>query len=148
MSIIDVLKGMFTPEEEMVSIEVIYEPEVKDTHGHWMSKEEVRKAAENFNENFDAGVAKANLFHLEETDKISILKTWINEELDVVVKGSDQELKAGTWVGMVKYHDKNLWELKKMGHLGGLSMGGKAYVDEETGEISGVDFSLMLGEGS
>lgn len=156
MSIIDTLKSLFSPkldsysndgekEWEMVSIDVVYEPNVKDTHGNWMTKEEIEKAAANFNENLKSGVVKSNLFHVTETDKFTILDTWVHKELDVTVDGSEEKLKAGTWVAKVKYNCPHLWKLKCSGAIGGLSMGGHAYINEETGEMTDLTFSNELG---
>ena len=48
--------------EEMVSYEVVYEPNTKDAHGEWMSTETVAKACEDFNNYLEAGVVQPNLF--------------------------------------------------------------------------------------
>ena len=151
MSVIEKLKSILSPkapqEEEMISIDVIYEPDTKDAHGNWMTKEEIEKAAQNFNENLKKGVVKSNLFHLEETDKFTVVDTWVHKELDVIVEGSGEKLKAGTWVAKVKYNCPKLWELKKEGAFAGVSLGGKARVNEETGEMTDLTFSEELGGG-
>lgn len=131
-------------EEEMKSYEVVYEPDTKDTDGHWMSKDTLEKACANFNENLASGKVKPNLFHLGETDAFTIEKTWVHQELDVIVKDSDQPIKAGTWIAELQYHDKELWELKKAGIIQGVSLGGKGYVDETSGEITGLTFDEDL----
>ena len=126
--------------EEMVSYEVVYEPNEIDSHGQWMSEDTVRKACENFNTNLEKGVVVPNLFHLAETELFSIEKTWINEELDVVVPQTDQPIKAGTWIAKIQYHDSDLWELKKSGVIQGVSIGGKGILNEETGELTEITF--------
>lgn len=127
--------------EEMVSYEVVYEPNVKDAHGQWMSLETVEKGCENFNANLNKGVVQPNLFHLQNTDAFSIEDTWIQKEFDVKVVQTDEVIKAGTWVAKIKYHDKELWELKKAGVIGGVSIGGSGYVNQETGEITDLTFN-------
>ena len=130
--------------EEMVSYEVIYAPDEVDSHGHWASVETLEKACEDFNKNLEAGIVKPNLFHLSETDSFSIESTWIQKEFDVTVAETGEPIKAGTWVGKIKYHDEDLWKMKKMGIIGGVSIGGKGLLNEETGEITSIYFSEPL----
>ena len=127
-------------DEEMVSYEVIYEPFVKDAHGEWMSDKTIEKAATNFNKNLEAGVVKANLFHLKETEAFTIEATWIQKELDVQVVQTGEIIKAGTWVAKIKYNDETLWSLKKSGVVSGVSIGAKGKINQETGEITNVTF--------
>lgn len=129
------------PKEEMISYEVVYEPNVKDSHDQWMTSETVEKACEDFNTNLKEGVVKSNLFHIADTDKFTVVDTWIHKELDVIVKGTDQPISAGTWVAKIQYHDADLWELKKSGVIGGVSIGAKGIVNEDTGEITQVTFN-------
>lgn len=126
--------------EQKIAYEVVYEPDTVDAHGEWMSAETIRKGCENFNENLSKGCIQSNLFHMEGTDKFTIEKSWINEELDVIVSGSDQPIKAGSWVVKIQYHDDNLWALKKADLIQGVSIGGMGYKNEETGEITGLTF--------
>lgn len=132
--------GLIKEKEEMVSYEVVYEPNTLDAHNQWMSEEEVEKACENFNKNLEAGVVKSNLLHVKDTEDFTIESTWIHKELDVVVDGTGQPIKAGTWIAKLKFHNEDLWALKKAGVLGGVSFGGKGYVNEETGEITNLTF--------
>lgn len=133
-------------DEQMISYEVIYEPNAKDAHGEWMSPETIVKGKENFDAARAAGLVKENLFHIVETDAFTIEKTWIQEEFDVVVIGSEQIIKAGTWVAKVKYNDPELWLLKKANAVGGLSIQCSGFTDEVTGEITGLDFGIELAE--
>lgn len=138
----------FVPEkkEEQISYEVIYEPDTPDAHGEWMSKEEIEKACENFNKNLKAGVVKANFFHLENTDLFEVVETWVHKELDVTVDGTNEPLKAGTWVAKIKYKNADLWELKKgEGFFGGVSFCGMSRTNPETGEMTDLTFD-GLGE--
>lgn len=132
--------------EEMVSYEVVYEPDTVDTHGQWMSRDTVEKACENFNKNLETGVVKSNLFHVVDTEDFSVVDTWIQKEFDVTVDGTNQPIKAGTWVAKLQFHDKDLWELKKAGVLGGVSIGAKGVLDEETGELTNITFDETLEE--
>ena len=131
-------------DEEMVSYEVIYEPFTKDAHGEWMSDKTIEKAMENFNKNLQAGVVQPNLFHLKDTEAFTIESTWIQKELDVQVVQTGEVIKAGTWVAKIKYNDADLWQLKKAGIVGGVSIGATGVINQETGEITNVKFD---GEG-
>jgi len=132
--------------EEMISYEVIYEPDVKDAHGEWMTAETIRKGKDSFDAARAAGLVKENLFHMAETDSFTIEKTWIQEEFGVVVIESQQVIKAGTWVAKVKYNDPELWLLKKANAVGGLSIQCSGVTDTETGEITDLDFGIELAE--
>lgn len=126
----------------MISYEIVYEPNVMDAHNQWMSPETIFKACENFNQNLEKGLVKPNLYHLENTDLFSIEKTWIQEELDVQVVETGEIIKAGTWVCKLKYNSSDLWELKKAGIVGGVSIGATGRINETTGEITDVNFDL------
>lgn len=131
-------------DEEMVSYEVIYEPFTKDAHGEWMSDKTIEKAMENFNKNLEKGIVQPNLFHLKDTQAFTIESTWIQKELDVQVVQTGEVIKAGTWVAKIKYNDADLWQLKKAGIVGGVSIGATGVINQETGEITNVKFD---GEG-
>lgn len=127
-------------DEEMVSYEVVYEPLVKDAHGEWMSEETIAEACNNFNYNLEKGIVTANLFHLEQTDAFTIESTWVQKEFDVKVVQTDEIIKAGSWVAKIQYHNEELWNLKKSGVIGGVSIGGKGKINQKTGEITNVTF--------
>ena len=120
-------------DEEMVSYEVIYEPFTKDAHGEWMSDKTIEKAMENFNKNLEKGIVQPNLFHLKDTQAFTIESTWIQKELDVQVVQTGEVIKAGTWVAKIKYNDADLWQLKKAGIVGGVSIGATGVINQETG---------------
>lgn len=128
-------------QEEMISYEVVYEPNVKDAHGEWMSTETVAKACEDFNKHLAAGVVQPNLFHEVNTDSFTIEKTWIVPEIDMIVEETGEKVSAGTWVAKIKYNDDNLWTLKKAGIIGGVSIGAMGKVNKKTGEITNVSFA-------
>jgi phosphoribosylformylglycinamidine (FGAM) synthase PurS component len=94
--------------EERISVEIIYEPNVLDAHGEWMSEDTLAKACENFNKNLASGNAKPNLFHIkDETDKLEILRTYT---LPCECTIGNTLVKQGTWVAEIKWHDKALWK--------------------------------------
>lgn len=127
--------------EEMISYEVVYEPNVKDAHGEWMSVETVAKACDDFNQYLESGVVQPNLFHQENTDTFTIEKSWIVPEIDMVVEATGEKVKAGTWIAKIKYNSDHLWTLKKAGIVGGVSIGAIGKVNKKTGEITEVSFA-------
>lgn len=127
-------------QEQMISYEVVYEPETVDAHGEWMSHDTILDACDNFNINLKKGNVSPNLFHLQNTDAFSIEDSWIQKEFDVIVADTQEPIKAGTWVVKVQYKNEDLWELKKLGKLGGVSIGASGNINEETGEITNVSF--------
>ncbi|GJA33266.1 XkdF-like putative serine protease domain-containing protein [Aeromonas caviae] len=125
-------------EEERISVEVVYVPEEFDEHNQFMTAETIRKACEDFNSNLAAGNISANLYHLSNTNKFEILKSWINE-IDMV-SPTGQEVKEGTWLVKLRYSPE-LWLEKKAGKIQGVSIGCRGVVDQQTGEITDVSFS-------
>ncbi len=125
-------------QEERISIEVVYVPgeQERDAHGQWMSAQTVQAACEDFNNNLSN--ISPNLYHISNTNKFEILKSWINE-IDMV-SPTGQEVKEGTWLVKLRYSPE-LWEMKKAGKLQGVSIGCRGVVDQQTGEISQVSFS-------
>ncbi|QXW31451.1 hypothetical protein KXJ75_11060 [Aeromonas sanarellii] len=124
--------------EERISVEIVYVPDEFDVHQQYMTAETIRKACEDFNSNLAAGNISANLYHLSNTNKFEILKSWINE-IDMV-STTGQEVKEGTWLVKLRYSPE-LWEMKKAGKIQGVSIGCRGVVDQQTGEISQVSFS-------
>lgn len=125
-------------EEERISVEIMYVPEEFDAHNQFMTAETIRKACEDFNSNLAAGKISANLYHLSNTNKFEIIKSWINE-IDMV-SPTGQEVKEGTWLVKLRYSPE-LWIEKKAGKLQGVSIGCRGVVNPETGEITDVSFS-------
>lgn len=128
-------------QEEMISYEIIYEPDTPDAHGQWMSKETLKKAQKDFAEAQRIGAVTENLYHLFDTDSWKILDHWIQPELDVTVTKTGEVIKAGSWVAKVQYTPA-VWELKKAGIVGGLSLQCGGMLNEETGELFDLDFSI------
>ena len=127
-----------TTQEERISVEIMYVPEEFDAHNQFMTAETIRKACEDFNSNLAAGNISANLYHLSNTNKFEILKSWINE-IDMV-SPTGQEVKEGTWLVKLRYSPE-LWLEKKAGKIQGVSIGCRGVVDQQTGEITDVSFS-------
>lgn len=136
MSVKPVIKAV--NEEEMISVEVVYEPYELDAQNQWMRPETVRAACEDFNTNLEKGVVKPNLFHSKDedgeylsTDVFSIEKTWINEVESVI---GDQVVPEGTWLCKLKWNDESAWEKRKAGVFQGVSLGALGTVKKPEGE--------------
>ena len=127
-----------TTQEERISVETMYVPEEFDSHNQFMTAETIRKACEDFNSNLAAGNISANLYHLSNTNKFEILKSWINE-IDMV-SPTGEAVKEGTWLVKLRY-SPDLWLEKKAGKIQGVSIGCRGVVNPETGEITDVTFS-------
>ncbi|QYC52511.1 hypothetical protein [Salmonella phage SSBI34] len=129
--------------EQMISYDIIYEPDVRDAHNQWMSKETLVKAQADFKKAQEIGAVTENLYHLFDTDSFKIVDHWIQPEFDVTVSETGEVIKAGSWVAKVQYSPE-VWELKKAGIVGGLSLQCGGMLNEETGELYDLDFSISL----
>ena len=125
--------------EEHKCLEVIMEVNTCDAHGNWYTPDTLVKGRESYENHRDS--IPANLFHMVETEGFSVLETFILEE-DTYYEAIKDTLMKGTWMGWTKYHDEELWEMKKSGDLGGISPACYADTDKETGEITNVSFTI------
>ena len=119
-------------EVQQIALDVIAEPNKLDAHDEWYSIETVAKACENFNINLKSGNVTPNLYHaFEESEKLQIIKTFI-QPVDCTI--GDREVCEGTWISVMKYLDKSLWDMKVSGDLCGVSIGamGKRVIVEES----------------
>lgn len=132
-------------QEEMISYEIIYEPNTPDFHGQWMSAETLAKAQQDFKKAQEIGAVTENLYHLFDTDSWKIVDHWIQPEFDVTVAPTGEVIKAGSWVAKVQYTPET-WELKKAGIVGGLSLQCGGMLNEDTNELSNLDFSISIEE--
>lgn len=117
---------------------IVYEPNVPDLHGEWVSEETLRKAASNFNENLNKGTVVPNLFHskdeegeYEKASEFTIIKTWINE-CDCSI--GEEIVKEGVWLAKIRFENDFLWSQFLAGEVSGLSLGGKGTILEPTGD--------------
>lgn len=116
-------------DEERISVEIVYEPYVLDEHEEWMSEETIAKACANFNDNLASGNLKPNLYHIvDEPDKLEILKSYVMP-CDCII--GKTEVKKGTWVAEIKWHDPILWKKRSVPdengdlEIAGVSIGAK-----------------------
>lgn len=102
-------------EELMQGLYVVLEPDVVDAHGDTISADEIRKSCHNFNNS----LAKANLFHLVNTDSFSVVESFV---APVAMELNGQILKAGTWLVNLQFSEA-LWEDVKADKFSGVSIG-------------------------
>jgi len=111
---VEVIKSF--DEELMQATHIVYEPNVPDLHDEYMTEETIRKACHNFNTH----CSQANLFHRVDTDKVTIAESYI---LPVSAQVGDEIVKAGSWLAVLQYNDKELWDMEKNGDIQGVSIG-------------------------
>jgi hypothetical protein len=110
-------------DEEMIAIEPMYcPPMVEDGHGESMDMDTIYKMVESANKAIQERRLSGGLFHKMNTPDIEILKTWVNE---CPCKIGDTDVVEGQPIAKVKFHNEELWEMRKNGELKGLSIGAK-----------------------
>ncbi|MGL6023699.1 MAG: phage major capsid protein [Cetobacterium sp.] len=107
-------------EEKRLVTSVVYEPDVKDTQGDYMTSEDVEKMAHEFMSKYGQGV---DLQHDEKIIKADVVESWITKT-ETIIGG--QKVSKGAWVATVKVNDDEVWEAIKKGRITGFSMGGSA----------------------
>lgn len=111
---------------------IVYEPMEEDSHGNFMTEEEITKAAYWFAKNGD----KVDLQHsFEPLDGATVVENWIakaNFEID------GEAISKGTWLMTVEVADESVWEGIEKGEITGFSMGGLGNYSEEDVELDSV----------
>lgn len=108
---------------------IVYEPMTEDSHGNYMTEEEIVKACYWYSENGD----KVDLQHsFEPLDGASVVENWV-AKADFTV--GDEEVKKGTWLMTVKVKNDDVWQGIEKGEITGLSMGGVGNYSEEDVEL-------------
>lgn len=122
-------------EEKRIVTGIVYEPDVLDAHGEFMTADEIEKSAHQFLKDF-RNIDKQHDFVASETE---VVESWITKEDG---KLGEQEVKKGTWLLSVHVPDDDTWGEIKKGELTGFSMGGvgervehieKSEADQATG---------------
>ncbi|MFP7170779.1 XkdF-like putative serine protease domain-containing protein [Terribacillus sp. 7520-G] len=126
-------------EEQQLVYGVVYEPDVEDSHGDFMTAPEIEKAAHGFmkdarnidtQHDFQAGVGE-------------VVESYI-APCDMEIGGHD--IAKGSWVLVTKATDE-IWQSIKKGEYTGYSMAGKAEIIEKRAAdpVSAPDESEMAG---
>ena len=101
---------------------VVLVPDEVDAHGDLYDKITVNKACENFNKSN----ARANLFHMLDTDSFSIIESYI---APVDMQFQEEVVKAGTWLVKLQFSDE-LFEGVVNGLYSGVSIGAMALTEK------------------
>lgn len=111
---------------------IVYEPMEEDSHGNYMTEEEITKAAYWFAKNGD----KVDLQHsFEPLDSATVVENWI-AKADFEIDG--EAIKKGTWLMTVEVADESVWEGIEKGDITGFSMGGLGNYSEEDTDLESV----------
>ena len=111
---------------------IVYEPMEEDSHGNYMTEEEITKAAYWFAKNGD----KVDLQHsFEPLDGATVVENWI-AKADFDIDG--ETVKKGTWLMTVEVSDESVWEGIEKGDITGFSMGGLGNYSEEDTDLDSV----------
>lgn len=114
---------------------IVYEPMVEDSHGNYMTEEEITKAAHWFAKNGD----KVDLQHsFESLDEVSVVETFIAKS-DMEIEG--EKITKGTWVMTVEVPEGDIWKAVEKGEVTGFSMGGVGIYSEEDVDIDNIEKS-------
>lgn len=112
---------------------IVYEPLAEDSHGNFMTEEEITKAAYWFAKNGD----KVDLQHsFEPLDGTTVVENWISKA-DFEIDG--EVIQKGTWLMTVEVTDESVWEGIEKGDITGFSMGGLGNYSEEDVELDSVN---------
>ncbi|MDC7795011.1 XkdF-like putative serine protease domain-containing protein [Bacillus altitudinis] len=117
---------------------IVYEPNVADAHGDFMTPEEIEKAAHGF------------LKDAREIDKQHDFQGGVGEVVESYIAPSDFEMggeviKKGSWVLVTKASDE-IWEQIQKGEITGYSMAGTADIGKQEREPASEEkglFSLL-----
>lgn len=104
-------------DEKRIVTGVVYEPDVLDAHGEFMTADEIEKSAHQFLKDY-RNIDKQHDFVAGQAD---VVESWIAKEEG---KLGDQDIKKGTWLMSVHVPDDDTWAEIKKGELTGFSMGG------------------------
>lgn len=114
---------------------IVYEPMVEDTHGNYMTEEEITKAAHWFAKNGNS----VDIQHsFKECKDVAVVESYV-AKCDMEIEG--QPIKKGTWLMTVEVTNDELWEAVQKGEITGFSMGGVGVYSEEDVDLSTVEKS-------
>ena len=102
---------------------IVYEPNVADAHGDYMTPEEIEKAAHGF------------LKDAREIDKQHDFQGGVGEVVESYIAPADFEMgediiKKGSWV-LVTKASQDIWDQIQQGHITGYSMAGTADIGKQ-----------------
>lgn len=111
---------------------IVYEPLAEDSHGNYMTEDEIIKAAHWFYKNGNM----VDLQHsFEPLDGAAVVESWV-AKADFDIDG--ETIKKGTWLMTVEVADEAVWDGIEKGEITGFSMGGIGDYSEEDVELETV----------
>lgn len=112
---------------------IVYEPLVEDSHGNFMTEEEIQKAAYWFAKNGD----KVDLQHsFEQADGITVVETYVTP-CDMEI--SEQKVLKGTWIMTTEVDNQEVWDKVQKGEVTGFSMGGVGKYSKKDVELATIE---------
>lgn len=118
---------------------IVYEPMTEDTHGNYMTADEIAKAAYWFAKNGNKVDLQHNFVSEEGT---AVVESWIAKS-DCDIGG--ETVKEGTWLMTVEINDDSLWQSIQNGEITGLSMGGLGVYAQEDTDLSSASVTKAQG---
>jgi hypothetical protein len=112
--------------DEQLVTGVVYSPFILDSHGHYMTAEDVKKTAHAF---LALGLQnQIDIMHDNEVVNAIIVESYIQKE-------DDEFAPAGSWVATTKINDPMVWKKVRRGELNGYSMEIRSYMYEHEADI-------------
>lgn len=124
-------------EEQQLVYGEVYIPLVPDSHGDFMTAEDIEKMAHGFSKK--GAVRAVDTEHNLKENGSEIVESFI-------ARDGDPDFIEGAWVLSVHVTDPDVWALIKNGELNGFSMFGKGKTEERVLEIEIPDSGLVKGE--
>ena len=98
-----------------------------DSHGDFVSEDEVRKAKESFNRALLKKQTMSNLFHMFETTEFDVIESYI-APAEMTLNG--HYVQKGDWLTTLQINSDRLWDMVLKGEVVGLSIGAVAKVEK------------------
>ena len=112
---------------------IVYEPKKEDSHGDFMTEEEITKAAYYFAKNSNQIDLQHNKLPLEGA---TVVESWI-AKADFTL--NQEPVQKGTWLMTVEISNQDIWNQIEKGEITGFSMGGVANFSKEDKELENLN---------
>ena len=112
---------------------IVYEPKKEDSHGDFMTEEEITKAAYYFAKNSNQIDLQHNKLPLEGA---TVVESWI-AKADFTL--NQEPVQKGTWLMTVEISNQDIWNQIEKGEITGFSMGGVANFSKEDKELEDLN---------
>lgn len=112
---------------------IVYEPLVEDTHGNFMTEDEIRKSAHWFAKNGK----QVDLQHsFEAVEGVNVVENYI---APCDMKIGDTLVVKGTWIITAEVMNAGVWNAIQKGQITGFSMGGFGQYSEEEVNLKDIE---------